>query len=229
MSQRVLFVAGAKATAPLLLGILPFAVIAGATAVAADLPLLAAHALSFVIFAGASQLATIELLDRGTPIAIVVLTALLINLRMLMYSASIAPHFKNLPSKWKTLIAYLLTDQAFALSIARYEQEISEVGKRWFYLGAAFSLWFFWQLGTAAGIYMGAALPPELSFEFAIPLTFMALLFPLIRNRPSWIAAATAAVVAVLGHGLPFNLGFIAAALSGSVAALLAEGWSHAH
>ena len=102
-------------------------------------------------------------------------------------SASIAPHFNGLPTAWRGVLAYLLTDQADAVSIAAYNEGVQQ-SKSWFYCGAGFTLWTIWQAGTAAGIFPGTHISASWSLDFAIPLTFLALLFPTIRNRHSVIS-----------------------------------------
>src|SRR6056297_2359982 len=121
--DRPEFRQGVRDVIPLLLGIVPFGFIAGIATVNAGLGLPEAVGLSAIVFAGAAQLAALELVGRDAPLAIVVVTAVVINLRMLMYSASIAPHLQHLSSRTKAAVAYLLTDQAYALAIARYRTE----------------------------------------------------------------------------------------------------------
>lgn len=208
--------------APVLVGIAPFGLVAGAAAVRVGLSEVQAVGLSVLVFAGASQLAAIELLGQGAPVTVVVVTALVINLRMTMYSASIAPYFRALTTRWRAGLAYLLTDQAYALSVTRYMAD-EPVDRRWYYLGAAAPLWVVWQLCTVAGVVVGAQVPDSLPLEFAVPLTFLALLVPSITDSPSAAAAAVAATVAVVGADLPLNLGLLAGAVVGVLAGLAVE------
>ncbi|MEA5386982.1 AzlC family ABC transporter permease [Haloarculaceae archaeon H-GB11] len=146
----------------------------------------------------------------------VVLTAIVINLRMMMYSASIAPYFRRLAAPTKWIAAYLLTDQAYAVSIAEFRQTTpGERSRKWFYFGAAVTLWVPWQIVTVVGALVGASVPEGLSLEFAIPLTFMALLVPTLDGRSTEIAALVGGGVAVVAAVFPFNLGLITAALLG--------------
>lgn len=224
MSAREDAFAGVKAVSPLILGIVPFALVAGITAVEAGFSPLQAVGMSVVVFAGASQLAAIELTGKTAPIAIVVLTALVVNLRFVMYSASIAPYFRRFDSRWKWLSAYVLTDQAYALSVAEYrESSPSERSRKWFYLGTACTLWVVWQFGTAVGALLGATIPNGLSLEFAVPLTFLALVFHSIEDRQTIVAAVVGAAVGVLANPLPFNLGLITGGLVGILAGTLVE------
>ncbi|MFB6222000.1 MAG: AzlC family ABC transporter permease [Halolamina sp.] len=208
--------AGIRSFLPLALGVVPFALIAGITAVDAGIPPYQAVGMSVILFAGASQLAAIELLGKDAPLAVVVVTAVVINLRFTMYSASIAPYFRGVSRLQRWLGAYVLTDQAYALSVAEFrEKGPEERGRMGFYFGAAVGLWVIWQVGTIVGALLGASVPPGLSLEFAVPLTFMALLFPAVEGRPTAVAAAVAAAVAVVGASLPFNLGLLVASFAG--------------
>ena len=160
-SARESFLAGARATAPVLVGIVPFGLVAGAAAVGVGLSGLQAVGLSAIVFAGASQLAAIDLLGQDAPLAVVVVTALVINLRMVMYSASIAPYFQGVATRWRAGLAYLLTDQAYALSVTRFGAD-GTVRRRWYYLGVAAPLWAVWQVCTVVGVVVGARVPESL-------------------------------------------------------------------
>jgi 4-azaleucine resistance transporter AzlC len=220
--DRLAFRQGVRDVVPLLLGIVPFGFIAGIATVNAGLGLAEAVGLSTIVFAGAAQLAALELIGRDAPLAIVVVTAVVINLRMLMYSASIAPHFQGLSSRMKATVAYLLTDQAYALAIARYRTE--EAGRPVaYYLGVAATLWVVWQLTTVAGVVLGTSVPESLGLEFAVPLVFLALLIPAMEDVPTTVAGVLGGIVAVGAAGLPLNLGLLVGAGVGIVTGLLTE------
>ncbi|APZ42331.1 AzlC family ABC transporter permease [Acidihalobacter ferrooxydans] len=225
LTRRQAFNNGLLAVAPIVTGVIPFGMICGVTAIKAGLSPTEAMGMSFFIFAGASQLAAIQLLAQGALPVVIVFTALVINLRFAMYSASLAPHFQHLPKRWRWPLAYLLTDQAYVMSINRYlgDQADAQTHKHWFYLGVASTLWLVWQPATAAGILLGAAIPASWSLDFAIPLTFMALLVPGLRDSPTLLAALVGGALAVAAADLPFNLGLMLAAVGGVAAGLIAE------
>jgi 4-azaleucine resistance transporter AzlC len=214
---------GARAVSPFLLGVVPFGVIYGVTAVDRGLPPVVVAAMSIVVFAGAAQLAAVELLARDAPLAVVVATIVVVNLRYPMYAASIAPHFKAFATRSRAICAYLLTDQAYAISLTEYREHDPDASRRlWYYLGAAVTLWIAWQVSTIVGVLLGARVPAGLSLEFAIPLTFLALLVPNVDDAYSALAALVGGVGAVAGAALPYDVGLVAAALAGvSIAALL--------
>jgi 4-azaleucine resistance transporter AzlC len=221
-SPRADFLSGVRVAVPILFGIVPFGMVAGVAAINAGIPATEAFAMSVVIFAGASQLAAAELVGRNAPAVVVVFTVLVINLRMMMYSASIAPYFQRQSARWKGVLAYLLTDQAYAVSLLRFEND-EDVSRRWFYLGIASALWVTWQVATVVGIAVGASVPDGWRLEFAVPLVFLAVLVPAVTDRATGTAALVGGSVAIAANGLPFNLGLILAALVGIAAGLLAE------
>lgn len=210
--------------APILLGIVPFGLIAGISAVSVGLTPVHGVGMSILVFAGAAQLAALQLIGGDAPFLVVAATALIINARFVMYSASLAPHFHGASTGRKALLAYLLTDQAYAFSIRRYAERGEPISARLsYYFGAAITLWVTWQTATAVGAFLGASIPEAWSLDFAIPLVFIALLVPAIRDRADGAAAGVAAVLAVMLIGLPYNLGLPLAAAVGIVAGITVE------
>ncbi len=213
---------GVKDVSPLLLGIAPFGLVVGVAADSTGFDAVMAVGMSVIVFAGAAQLAALELLRTDAPLLVVVGTAAIINLRMLMYSASIAPHVRRVGAAWKAGLAYVLTDQAYALSIARFEADASE-DRRAYYLGVALPIWGVWQVMTLAGVLLGAQVPETWGLDFTIPLVFLALLVPAVEDRETLIAALVGGAGATLGAGLPLNLGLPVGATIGVLAGALAE------
>jgi predicted branched-subunit amino acid permease len=221
----------------------------GALAVGAGLPVGMAQAMSVIVFAGSAQFIAAQLIGGGAPALVLLLTTFIVNIRHMLYSASIAPYFRPLRPAWKWLLAYLLTDEAYAVAIIHYQQtenhenhgdtesqettdcspclrgeSITPPDRRHLYfLGAGLALWTTWQLSTAAGILLGARVPPSWSLEFALPLTFIALLAPILKDRPAVAAAVAAGAVAVIGAGWPYKLGLVAAALAGIAVGVWAD------
>jgi 4-azaleucine resistance transporter AzlC len=179
--------------------------------------------MSAIIFAGSSQFISAQLFSLSAPALINIFTIGVINLRHALYSASISPYLEKLPNRWKWSLAYLLTDEAYAVAILRYQEESDDRNKHWFFLGAGLTLWTTWQLSTAAGVFLGASVPESWSLDFAIALTFIALTVPAIKDRASLGAALTAGVIAVIAFNLPLKIGLLAAAFIGILAGLLIE------
>jgi predicted branched-subunit amino acid permease len=227
--------AGAKAVAPMLVGVIPFGLVAGATPATGGLGGGVSIGLSTIVFAGASQLAAADVLADGGAALVAVIAACTINLRMLLYSASIAPHLSDVPLRRRLGMAYLLTDQAYAVSITRWSAEADAEGagglpasglerKVPYYLGAALLLWVNWQICTVIGVLIGTAVPDSLPLDFAVPLVFLVLLVPAITTRPAAVAAITGGLVALasreVGAG---HLAVLVGALSGVAAGAFAE------
>ena len=224
-ASRSAFISGARVVVPVLLALIPFAMAFGASATDGGLSAFETVAMSVFVFAGAAQLAAVQLIAAGAPVAIVVLTVLTINLRLTLYSASLAPHLGRLPAGWKGLLSYLLTDQAYAATITRFDAgETKEPDKRWYFLGAALAVWIAWQTGTAMGVFLGRWVSEGWSLDFVLPLTFIALALPTIKDRATTAAALLAGVAAVFAAALPLNLGLVTAAAVGVLGGLVTQG-----
>jgi 4-azaleucine resistance transporter AzlC len=223
-SSKAAFVSGLKTIAPVLLALIPLALAFGTTAMGSGLSTLEALGMSMFVFAGAAQLVMVPLMSAGASVAVVVLTVLVINLRLTLYSASLAPHFRGLPAGWKGLLAYLLTDQAYAATITRFDEgQVEELDKRWYFLGAAMPIGVVWLTGTALGVFFGSWASEGWSLDFVLPLIFIALALPAIKDRTTGAAALSAGGTAVFAAAMPLNLGLITAALVGVLGGLAAE------
>jgi 4-azaleucine resistance transporter AzlC len=223
-TPRSEFFSGVKAELPILIGTMPFGLIYGVLAIGAHIPIDVALFMSSIVFAGSSQFVGAQLIGVNTPGMVIVLTTFVVNLRHALYSASLSPYVKHLPRSWKWLLAYLLTDEAYAVTITHYQDHAQESAhKHWFFFGAGITLWSSWQLSTAIGVFVGAQVPASWSLDFTLALTFIALVVPRLKDRPSLAAAISAGSVAVLTYGWPYKLGLMLAALIGITAGLLIE------
>jgi 4-azaleucine resistance transporter AzlC len=228
-TPRSAFIAGDKAELPLLIGVLPFGLMFGVLAIGAGIRPAPAQAMSAIVFAGSAQFIGAQLVGVGTPASIIILTMVVVNLRHALYSASVAPYLRGLSRVWRWGLAYLLTDEAYAVSITNYQSEGDasldqpQATGNWFLLGAGLALWCTWQLSTAAGIFLGAQVPESYSLDFTLALTFLALLVPNLKDRASVGAALTAGIVALLADPMPYQLGLITAAIAGILAGLWIE------
>lgn len=231
MSSRLAeFRSGVRAELPILIGVAPFGMIYGVLALQAGIPPAQAQAMSAVVFAGSAQIVLTQLARLDAPALVMILTVGVINLRHALYSASVAPYVQRLRPVWKLLLSYLLTDEAYVVTILHYERtqanqaaSADDDQRHWFYLGAGLALWSCWQLSTALGIFLGAAVPASWGLEFTLPLTFIALVVPNLKGRATVGAALSAGATALLAFGLPYKLGLIVAALVGVLAGLALE------
>jgi 4-azaleucine resistance transporter AzlC len=207
-----------------LLGVIPFGVIYGVLGIGAGLPPEMAQAMSAVVFAGSSQFIGAQMIRDGAPTLLIVLTAFVVNLRHSLYSASVQPYVQHLPARWKWLLAYLLTDEAYATTIVHYHQPGDLAHKHWFFLGAGLALWTSWQTSTLAGVIFGSAarIPAAWALDFTLALTFIGIVFASVKG-PTLAAALTAGLVAVAAYALPYKLGLMLAALTGIVVGLALE------
>ncbi len=160
-SARAAFFAGIRAELPILLGVIPFGLIYGITALAAGLTPLMARAMSAIVFAGSAQFVIAQLVGVGTPALVIVATAFVINLRHVLYSASIAPSLQHLPTRWQAWLAYLLTDEAYVVTITHFQRYPDAPHKQWYLFGSGIALWSTWQGSTAIGIFWVPASRPR--------------------------------------------------------------------
>jgi 4-azaleucine resistance transporter AzlC len=222
-SRKREFLLGVRDEAPILLGVAPFGVIFGALAIAAHIPALMAQAMSSVIFAGSAQFIAAQLFGTGASGVVIVLVVFVVNLRHALYSASVAPHIGHLGPAWKGILAYLLTDEAFAVVISHYNKPGDPSRKHWYFLGAGLTLWTSWQISTAIGILVGSRIPDNWPLSFVLPLTFIALVVPNLKERSLIAAAVAAGIAGYATSALPLKTGLLAAALVGIAAGMLAE------
>jgi predicted branched-subunit amino acid permease len=205
----------------------PWGVVSGVAMVGAGLTSAQALGMSVLVFAGSAQLAVVPLIVVKAPVWVMCMTALMVNLRYIIYSAVLAPHFGHLSRPFRSLLAYLTVDGMFALFVGRFHgagvtngagtstPAATDQSRHWFYLGGSLLLWVAWQTSTVIGVFGGAFLPRGSSFEFAATLALIALLMPLLYDRAVVCGAIAAGLVALVARGLPMNLGIVAAVTLG--------------
>ena len=211
---------------PILIGIAPFACVAGLAGTQNGLSTLETAAFSLFAFAGAAQIAALELIGNGAAVGVVIATALIINLRFTIYSATLASMFVRSSWSQRVLGSYLLVDHAVALTLARTELTSPNRERVAFYFGACVAFWSTWQICSFIGSFLGA-LPKSGLIAFAVPISFLALLAPQLTERPKVCAAVVAAVVAIGCADLPANLGMMLGTAAG-LASGVALGWCKA-
>ena len=233
--------AGAKDTIPLLLGAAPFGTVFGAVAVASGLSPAAVMGFSLFVFAGSAQFVAAGLVAQKMSIPLIILTTFVVNLRHALYATSLGPYLKELPKRWLVPLAFWLTDETYAVTIRRYRQGGYRQGRnreglsgqepdddphrQYYQLGSSVSMYLNWQLWTAIGLFAGTKLAglAEWGLDFAMVVTFIGIVVPLVKSLPMLLCAAVAGAAAVLLKGLPNNLGLIAAALAGMAAGVVFE------
>lgn len=210
----------------MLIGALPFGIIFGTLAVSSGLSAGATLAMSALVFAGSAQFIAISLIASGTGLVVILLTTLIVNLRHMLYSASMLPYVRHLPQRWRVPLAFWLTDESFAV-VHRYYLDATTplAGKQWYFLGSCLAMYSNWFACTLVGVLLGHALPGMTGWglDFAMVATFIGIIVPLLRTRPMLVAALVAAVVAVTANALPYKLGLMLAAVLGVLAGVIAE------
>lgn len=211
--------AGARAMLPWLAGVVPFGLVIGVSAARADIPA-AGWLTGPAIYAGSAQVATIEMLDAGAAPAVIVATALVINLRLVLYSGAIAAYWRGTPRWWRAVAAYLLIDPSLVVGMDGYRRYPDRDAGHRHYFGGAVVLWAVWLAAIGAGVTLGAQMPSALRLELIIPLYLVGEVVGKLGDRATRRAAVTATVIAVAAFAAPLHLGVLVAIVGGLVAAL---------
>jgi predicted branched-subunit amino acid permease len=218
-SPRAAYLRGLRTALPFVIVVAPFGLLFGVVGTEAGLDIAQVMGFTVLVIAGASQFTALQLMADGAPTLIVVASALAVNLRMAMYSASLAPYLGQAPLWQRALAAYMNVDQTYALGHAEYEARpgMTVAERMAFFFGTATPIIPVWVGATAVGIWVGAALPPALGLDFAVPITFIALIAPALRTLAHVAAAVTSVVMAILLGFLPWNLWLLAAGLAAMI------------
>jgi len=223
LSRRDFF-EGLRDMIPPQLGLLPWGLVCGVGAQALGASIWSALGMSIIVFSGSAQIVAMQLINAQAPIVVIVLTCFVLGLRLVVYSAAMAPYLKALSPGWRAIFAYVLADQSFAVSIRRFREHDDYRRGVSYFLGCGLTLWVGWQLSNIAGYWLGNILPASWSLDFTVPLCFLALVVPALHDRPSRIAALAAGVSVIVLDPLPLRLSLICAGLIGIAAGLVAEG-----
>ena len=219
-TQKSYYWMGFREGVPFLLVVIPFGLLFGVVATEAGLTTTQTMAFSSVVFAGAAQFAALQLMVDNAPILIVLATALAVNLRMAMYSASLSVWLGKAPFWKRALIAYVNVDQSYAVSINRFEDEpdLTLPGRIAFFFGAVTPVCPMWVVATGLGIWIGTEIPDWMALDFAVPICFLAIIAPMMRTLAHVVAATTSIVFALLLAGIPYNFGLLIAAVFAMIA-----------
>jgi 4-azaleucine resistance transporter AzlC len=220
------FAAGARDTVPMLVGAAPFGMIFGAL-VAAHLAAWQGQLMSLSVFAGSSQFIAVGLVAGHAGILVIWLATFIVNLRHMLYAATLLPHIAHLPVRWRWLLGFLLTDETFAVMDNYYRRHPQSPLGHWYFLGSGVAMYGNWQLWTLAGLLFGAVFPQlqSLGLDFAMVATFIAIVVPQLARLPHFAAAVAAGTFAFLLKDLPYKLGLLLAVLAGIVAGIALSHW----
>lgn len=214
-SPKSSYLHGVLDGAPFVLVVVPFATLFGVVASEAGLALVETMGFSVLVIAGAAQFTALQLMQEGAPVLVILATSLAVNLRMAMYSASITPYLGGVKRWQRALVAYLLVDQSYMLSVSYYERHpaLSLAARLAYFFGVVTPVAPAWYLASLAGALLGAAIPPQYALDFGVPITFLAMIAPMLKSV-AHVAAALSSVLAALALAwLPYGSGLLVAAL----------------
>jgi len=216
-------IAGAHDTLPMLVGAAPFGMIFGSLAMTARIAPWLGQSMSLGVYAGSSQFIAVGLIAANTGMLVIWLATFIVNLRHALYAATLLPHVRHLPPRWRWALGFLLTDETFAVMDRYYRQHAGAHHGHWYFLGSGLSMYVNWQCWTLVGLLFGTAFPQlqTLGLDFAMVVTFIAIVVPQLFNRPRFSAALMAGTIAYLLQGLPYKLGLLAAIVTGVGTGLL--------
>ncbi|WP_299705694.1 AzlC family ABC transporter permease [uncultured Tateyamaria sp.] len=219
------FWAGVRDGAPFIFVAGPFAMLFGVLATEAGLNVFEVMTFSLAVIAGAAQFTALQVMENDAPTVVVILSALAVNLRVAMYSAALTPYLGRAPLWQRVFAAYLLVDQSYALSHAKFEAvpDLTIPQRMAYYFGTCLLVLIVWFGMSYAGAALGTQLPADLPLDFALPIAFLSMVAPMVRTLPHLIAATVAVIVGLLAVSVPYSLGLIIAGAAGMMAGAQAE------
>jgi len=223
--EKAAFHASFQASSGTMAGIFAWGMVTGMAMAKSGMTIWQALGMTFIVFAGSAQLASLPLIAANAPIWVIFATALVVNLRFVIFSALLAPHFAHLPWKKRFLLGYVAGDMTVALFLQKYPSEEPQLGKLSYLKGLLYPNWAAWQIGSIAGVFLGSAVPTEWGLGFAGTLAIICITVPLVASRPALAGVLVAGAVAVLGVGLPYKLGLLLAVLLGMGVSMFIEEW----
>ena len=214
MTKFFEFKNGCMQELPLMLGVFPFGIAFGILGVDSGLSFLQTMIMSSIVFAGASQILFAQLIASGSPYGILVSSVAVVNLRHILYGLSLRNYLKNLSLRWRIILSYLITDESFAISYKRFSERKSSKFMHYHLLGSGITLWFTWQISTFLGIWFGHFIPEYFNLEFAIPLSFLAIITLSTKKIEEIFVIFISSLLTLILKDLPWNLWLIISALS---------------
>jgi predicted branched-subunit amino acid permease len=214
---------GFQAGLPTLFGIAAWGLVVGIAMVKSGLTPLQASGMTLLVFAGSAQLASLPLIMANAPVWVIFATALVVNLRFVIFSALVAPHFTQLSWRQRLLYGYITGDMTTAQFLHRYPTLAPAPGKLSFLKALIYPNWVAWQVGSLIGIFLGSAVPSEWGLGFAGTLAILCITVPLVVNSAALSGVLVAGAVAVLAFGLPYKLGLLLAVVVGMFTAMAVE------
>ncbi len=224
-SRRAESVDGLKVTLPFMVGAAPFGVIFGALATAEGLSPLETMAMSLFVFSGSAQFVAISLIAVATPVWVIWLVTLILNLRHVLYAATLVGCVRHLSLGWRFVLSAGLTDETFAAMEDRYRRLGVRRNSHWAYLASVTAMHVNWNCWTMVGIAVGTQMKglDGLGLEFAAIATFIGMVVQKLRTPGALVAAAVAGLLAALLATLPYKAGLTIATLVAIAVAVMVE------
>ncbi len=224
-SPRKAFLRGASHSLPFFLVIVPFAMLFGVLSAEAGLGPWETQIFSVAVFAGASQLAALQLMQDQAPLWVILATGLAVNLRMMMYSVALTPHLGAAPLGTRAIIAYFLVDQSFALSLAEFEKRtrLTTSEKVAYFFGTTTPITLIWNVSTFAGSHLGRSVPESWGLDFAMPITFIGMTAAMLRTKPHGVAMVVSVGVTLMLWAMPYGTGLLVGAAAGMASGAFTE------
>lgn len=229
ISPKTLFIKGIVDALPLIVGGIPFGIIFGTLSLNAGLDIWQTVGLSSIVFAGSAQFVAVGMLAAGTSLGFIVGATLIVNLRHLIYAASLLPHVKHLPQRWRIPLGFLLIDEVYAATYPNYLKNQKEPNNHWHYLGVGVAFFVSWNVATLVGIFFGANIEgiANWGLDFAMSATFIGMVMPHLINKPMIAGVLTSAVLAIITYSLPHKIGLVISSISGMAVGYCLEQWLH--
>lgn len=217
LSPQQLFIRGIVDAMPLIVGGIPFGLIFGTLSLNAGLDIWQTVGMSSIVFAGSAQFVAIGMLVAGTSLGFIIAATLIVNLRHLIYAASMLPHIKHLPQRWRLPLGFLLIDEVFAATYPRYLNNPTCNNNHWHYLGVGVAFYLSWNIATVVGIFFGSTIPGIATWglDFAMSATFIGMVIPHLINKPMIIGVAISGVLALLTFDWPHKIGLVFSSIAG--------------
>ena len=227
--QKRAFRDGIRAGSPSLIGIAAWGLVTGIAMIKSGFTLAQALGMTFFVFAGSAQLAALPLIVLSAPIWVIFLTGFMVNLRFVIFSVIIAPHFTHLKFRQKAFWGYMTGDVSMIYFMQRFPTEQPEPGKFAYMKGLFVANWAAWQFGSVAGIFLGNMIPQSWGVGFAGTLAIMCVLLPMILNRATLVGVIAASAVALATYHWPYKLGMLCAVITGMLCSMAWEEWHERH
>lgn len=226
-TPKALFIKGVLDALPLIIGGIPFGIIFGTLSLNAGLDIWQTIGMSSIVFAGSAQFVAVGMLAAGTSLGFIVGATLIVNLRHLIYAASLLPHVKHLPQRWRIPLGFLLIDEVYAATYPHYLNNPQSDRNHWHYFGVGAAFFVSWNLATLVGIFFGANIEgiANWGLDFAMSATFIGMVMPHLINKPMIAGVLTSAALAILTHSLPHKIGLVISSIIGMAVGYSLEQW----